>query len=295
MTKIKLGARIIRPIAICLFLITLYQVLIWGGLIPPSSGINQQQENTIKAENYIYDRQLNPELVLVGSSMAARLDAQTIDSNAFNLAMGGISSQTGLAIVQDKPQKPALVLIEINNTIERGANQDLLSSLYNPLFYYLRLLLPMFSQQYQPVSVFVDWLRGEDSQQGTTIEQVNPEIRNQLIAGYLESWNNNLPDELAQKIRIEAEEIKDVISELRGEGVQVALFEMPIAQPLTNTIQQQQTRKLLKELFPNNNYLWLEPPPEKDWITTDGIHLVVSEAQEYGDFLKKQLLAVESN
>ncbi|MBZ8181889.1 hypothetical protein [Oscillatoria salina] len=287
--KIKWGQRIIRPLAICLFFITLYQVLIWGGLIPPSSGINQQQENIIKAENYVYDRQLNPELVLVGSSMAARLDAAAITQNAFNLAMAGISSQTGLEIVAEKPQKPDLVLVEINDTIERGANQDLLSSLYNPFLYSLRLLLPMFRQEYQPVSVFVDWLRGENNPQGTTKEQVNPEIRAQLVENYQTEWNHGLPEDLEQRIRIEAEEIKNTVSQLKELGVEVILFEMPIEETLANTVRQKQVQKLVRDLFPNNNYRWLQPPPEKDWITTDGIHLVVSEAQKYADFLKQQL------
>jgi hypothetical protein len=54
-------------------------------------------------------------------------------------------------------------LVEINDTIVRKIDAELLDSLYHPIFYWMRQYLPMMREEYRPVSVFINSLKVDRS------------------------------------------------------------------------------------------------------------------------------------
>lgn len=67
-------------------------------------------------------------MVMVGSSLAANLDVEDMGEGVKSIALGGGASQTGLEIVKKSNSKPRIVLVEINDTIAREVDKDLVNS-----------------------------------------------------------------------------------------------------------------------------------------------------------------------
>jgi len=295
--KFHLYRFIWRPVIVCLFLVTLYQTLVAGSVVPSSNGINQWQFNLVKAERYIYDTKSDIKLAIIGSSIANRIQPEYISPNVANLAMSALSSQIGLEIIKRSKLKPSLVLVETNETIYRGLDTKTIDYLYHPLFYFIRSYFSIFRQEYQPVSVIINYVKtikenGNNSTDKDLKQIGNPRVRQSLIAQLVQLRNKPLTEELENKIRIEAEKLKVQIAEMKKEGVRVVLFNIPGEPGVEETIQVRQINKLIEGLFPKDSFEWLPKPLERNWVTDDGIHLIDSNAKKYGIFLRKQLLAL---
>lgn len=282
---------IYRPILICLFLLTLYQTLVSGGVLPASDGISVWQTNVIKAERYAYHNQPDVKMVLVGSSLTNRLQPEFFEAKVINLAMSGRASQTGLEIVKRTKDKPSIVLVEVNDTIDRKIDAKLIDYVYQPVLHIVRYYVSMFRQEYQPVSIFMSYLKNSKNQNGQEDnESANPKLREKLIAQRVNSLMQPLSDSEKRIIGEEVEDIKAQIATLKKDGVRVVLFDVPIEKRVANATKQKEVRKLLRSLFPADSYEWLPEPSSKNWVTTDGLHLGRSEAKEYALFLKEKLL-----
>src|ERR1051325_3608686 len=71
------------------------------------------QQNTIKAQEYLYERQGTP-VVILGTSLSARISQDLIKDSVYNLSLMSGSILTGLEILKKCPRKPHLLLIESN-------------------------------------------------------------------------------------------------------------------------------------------------------------------------------------
>ena len=296
---------ILISLSVFLFLLSLYHTLVLGGVVLPSDGINGPQSNTIKAQRYIYNRKSDIEMVLVGSSISARLNPDDISDRAVSLSMLGMSSQTGLEIVEKQKIKPSLLLIELNDTIQKRRNDKLntefIGNLYHPIFYWIRFHLPMFRQEYQLVSTIVKplikALTNEDKvlfrfleEGSSTNKRIDTELIEKLIRQQIQAKNYPISEQSTKAITEESEYMKTQIKKFKNEGVRVILMDIPNEQRVKETIMEKQLRELFRELFPKDIYEWMPEPPSRDWKTNDGIHLVTSSAKKYGNFLRTQIL-----
>ncbi len=296
---------ILISLSIFIFLLTLYQTLVSGGVVLPSDGINGSQSNTIKAQRYIYNHQSDRKMVLVGSSITARINPEYISSHAVSLAMVGMSPQTGLEIVEREKVKPHLLLIELNNTIQKTRKgkltTDFVENLYHPFFYFIRLYFPIFRQEYQPVSTLVQFLikafTNEDRVLFRFLEEgksqkrlLYPELIEKLIIQEIQAGSYPISKQAQKVIEEESEYIKTQIKKFKNEGVRVILMDIPREKRVQDTIREKQVRELFRELFPKDIYEWMPEPPSREWKTNDGVHLVTSSAKEYASFLREHLL-----
>lgn len=85
-----------RPVLIFLFIMSFYQVLVSGGVLPASDGASLIQNNIVKAQRYVYQDDSDLRMVIVGSSLAANLNEKQIGEGVKSIALGGGASQTGL-------------------------------------------------------------------------------------------------------------------------------------------------------------------------------------------------------
>src|SRR4028118_11256 len=156
---------ILRPLLIFLFLMSFYQVLVSGGVLPASEGVTQRQNNIVRAQRYVYQDDSDLKMVIVGSSLAANVNEKHIGEGVKNIAFGAGVSKTGLEIVKRSKSKPQSVLVEINDVdFLRKIDADLLDSLYHPIFYWLRQYVPMLREEYRPVSVFINYFKSGSQQ-----------------------------------------------------------------------------------------------------------------------------------
>lgn len=296
---------IVIPLLVCTFLLTLYYSLVSGHVIPPSDGINRWQTNMIKAERYSYYPLPHNSIVLVGSSITARINAEDISSQAVNLGMVGMSSQTGLKIVEKEPVKPSILLLELNNTIQQRSqgklNREFIEYLYNPFYHSIRTYLPILRQEYQPASILAQFLIKLITQEKKVLfrfleegnvnqNSINPELVETLIKQQIEQKKYPLSENSKKAIKEESSLIKTQIQNLEKAGIQVFLMDVPIEARVRDTLQERQTRELLKTLFPPNTFKWIPEPKNEKWRTNDGIHLSKSSAVKYAHFLREQLI-----
>jgi hypothetical protein len=288
---------ILRPVLIFLFLISFYQVLVSGRVLPASDGVSLIQN---KAQRYVYQDDSDLKIVMVGSSLAANLHITDIGKGVKSIALGGGSSQTGLEIVQRSNSNPQIILVEINDTITRKIDRDLVDSLYNPLFYSMRQYLPILREEYRPVSVFIQSLkkRYQQNQKLTkkaldSLEPRNltPDLSQKAIQTTVDIQSKPLSNQDAKNMKQEADLIKNQIAEITKDSrTKVVLFDIPLESRVNATLRIKQVRELAKKPFPPDRFEWLPPPPPQEWRTNDGIHLIRSDARDFAEFLRDKLL-----
>lgn len=302
---------LVRSLIITSFFLSIYHILTVAKLVLPSDGINQWQINFIKVQKYAYNKSSTLTTVLAGSSIIANIKASYISPKVINLGLSGGCAQTGIEAVLRNSLKPNILVVEINEYINRKIDNKMIDSIYNPVLYWTRLHIPMLRKEYQPVSILlqnISFIRHRlmngsrptnkpvDSRQPVNIE---PKLTEKLIVQTLEVYKEPLSKKEEILYRQEAEYIKSQLSKIRKDGVRVVLVDIPIEQRIQNTVQEKQIRALMRELFPINDFEWLPEPPPRHWKTSDGIHLIESDAKDYGAFLNNQILsnspAIERN
>ncbi len=293
---------LVRSLGITLSLLSGYHILVVAKVIAPNEGIHQWENNFIRVQRYAYKNPSNSSLVLAGSSLTNTLQASDIGSQAINLGLSGDCAQTGIEAVHRKYSKPRILIIEINETIIRKRNEQMIDSIYNPFFYYTRLHIPMLRQEYQPVSTFLTTVsslkkrlkevigKTANPTQGKSVVNVDPDLTEKLISQAIEDYKTPLSNEERSLFTHEAEYIKSQISQIRKDGVRVILFDIPREQRVEATVREKQLKALMRKLFPTNSFEWLPEPPPRHWTTYDGFHLIGSDAQDYAAFIGNQLL-----
>jgi hypothetical protein len=274
-----------------------YQVLVSGGVVPASDGVSVNQNNIVRVQRYVYQDDSDLKMVMVGSSLAANLNIKHIGEGVKSVALGGRSSQTGLEIVKRSKSKPRLVLVEINDTIIRQIDSELLDSLYHPIFYGMRQYLPMLREEYRPVSVFINYLKSRSKQNKKLMSRealdslegrnVTPELSQKAIQATVDIQSKPLSEKDAKNMKQEADLIKNQIAEIKkNSGAKVVLFDIPLESRVNATLRKKQVRELAKKLFPPDRFEWLPPPKEREWRTYDSIHLIGSDARDFSEFLR---------
>jgi len=288
---------ILRPVLIFLFVMTFYQVLVSGGVLPASDGASLNQSNIVRAQRYVYQDDSDLKMVIVGSSLAANLNVKDIGEGVKSIALGGGSSKTGLEIIKRSKSKPPIVLVEMNDTIIRKIDADLVNSLYHPIFYWMRQYLPMMREEYRPVSVFINSLKSRSQQnlKMMTREEldslegrnITPELSQKAIKDTVDVQSTPLSEKDAETMKQEAELIKTQIAEIKkNTGAKVVLFDIPLESRVNAAIRLKQVRELAKKLFPPDRFEWLPPPKEREWRTNDGVHLIRSDARDFAEFVR---------
>jgi hypothetical protein len=274
-----------------------YQVLVSGGVVPASDGVSVNQNNIVRVQRYVYQDDSDLKMVMVGSSLAAHLNIKHIGEGVKSVALGGRSSQTGLEIVKRSKSKPRIVLVEINDTIIRQIDSELLDSLYHPIFYGMRQYLPMLREEYRPVSVFINYLKSRSKQNKKLMSReardslearnVTPELSQKAIQATVDIQSKPLSEKDAKNMKQEADLIKNQIAEIKkNSGAKVVLFDIPLESRVNATLRKKQVRELAKKLFPPDRFEWLPPPKEREWRTYDSIHLIGSDARDFSEFLR---------
>ena len=289
---------ILRPILIFLFLMSFYQVLVSGGVLPAGEGATQRQNNIVRAQRYVYQDDSDVKMVIVGSSLAANLNEKHIGESVKSLAFGAGASKTGLEIIKRSKSKPQLVLVEINdNNFFRKLDSDLLDSLYHPIFYWMRQYLPMLREVYRPVSVFINCFKSRSQQnlEGMSREEldrlesrnVTPKLSQKAIQTAVDNASQPLSEKEAETIKQEADLMRKQIAEIKkNTGAKVVLFDIPRDSRVNATLRIKQVRELAKKQFPPDRFEWLPPPKEREWRTNDGTHLIRSDARDFAEFLR---------
>jgi len=294
---------ILPPVLIFLFLMSFYQVLVSGGVLPASEGVTQRQDNMVKAQRYVYQDDSDLKMVILGTSLAANINEKHIGEGVQSIALGGGSTKTGLEIVKRSKSKPQIVLVEINNiALLRAIDGKLVDYLYNPILYWMRQYLPMLREEYRPVSVFISCIkrRSQPNYERMSREEldslesrnITPEFSQGAIEREVDIASKPLSEKDAETMKQEADLMRNQIAEIKkNTGAKVVLFDIPRDSRVNATLSMKQVRELAKKLFPPDRFEWLPPPKEREWRTNDGTHLIRSDARDFAEFLRDNTIS----
>lgn len=230
---------------------------------------DQWQANVITAERFLIENKAAA--VIVGSSVAARLNQAELGPRIYNLGFSGGSAQTGLALVCSLREKPQLIAIEVN-FIDRPIDNNFLADLENPVRLSLKRHIRALRTDAHPLSLLLGALRGQAGASPSVA--MPPDVLQKLIATQLERAVTPVnPTTLSRTIFA----LKTALKEL--ESSKIVFFEMPEDDRLMKSPELISRREALIAAFPKSSYKWLVPDAKIRYETTDGVHL----AQESAD------------
>lgn len=268
----------------------------------PSASQNQNQDNLVKAQQYMYNEKV-PENVIVGTSLSCHIHTDSLD-DFYNLSFNGSSIYDGLNVILNGVKFPKNVFIESNLYLN-----DKSELLYNQLYD----VYPYYSAKYMNV------VRVENQPIGKLIYTFNPfgdrivekhnlymkRLKQKLNQSIDKNINTNKKNNIFKKmIAIESKKYSEfpskflvskkikvldsIIDILYKKGVNVIFYEMPINHDLMKSKRTIKLRNDLKSMFRFKvKYFSLDM---RKYITSDGVHLNPEESIRYTDFFKKQIL-----
>lgn len=277
---------ILRSLGFCVIFLSAY-VFIADQLQWPSKTVNQWEDNNRQVENYLFmDNSGEISTVIVGSSMSYRLSAQntSIPDTVYNLSLGGQSIYEGLEIVKRRNQHPKYLLIE-SNLISRPPKEDYVDGIFISGLYQLKDNFEAFRYKYRPIT-FIQYLylgiknrlplpvnvslSDSEKEIQHSVDKGDKKIR-ELIANQMEDY----PNESGETHQIKL--LSYYVNYFEQAGVEVIFFEMPTDLKALQSTSNLQIRAVLNRNFPQNRFIEYQ----KLYPTTDGIHVTVSDANDY--------------
>jgi hypothetical protein len=297
-----------RSCLVALTLFLLYNLVLASGrvrarFVPQS----MRQQNVIQAQDYVA-RATPPQVVVVGTSMAARLPLHQLGTEAVNLSMYGDSLFTGLEVIRRSEQTPKLVLIE-TNLLMNELNPEVVSTVFRPVFHQLRPHLPGLRERFQPANL-VTGAFGEPLlrrvlrivQRATPAKSTPPEsdapppqaapearLAALLAAGLAgqEAVFAIAPE--ADRLDRQVDALRVAVQDLERRGIRSAFLQMPVYRSLADLPLTTRVHEALEAAFPPDRYLWIRPQKPDSYETTDGLHLGDAEARRYASELTAAL------
>ena len=263
-----------------------------------------RQENVRNIEDYIYDHK-DRKIVIVGSSFAARLKPSMLGTAYWNLAQQGGTSLTGLEIILKSKAKPDIVVIELN-VINYIAGR-FIRSIFNPVLYSIRKILPCFREKYSPTNLLLNFLRlhivrSEKEKRESTIRKQKIEMEaNHLLSK--DSFFRNAIGLYKKKYYSAVREMNDIlqleatqywsllirqIQMLADRGITVVFLVMPAS--TANTADNIVKINYFLERYPDSKFCWLYYGIGNRYQTlADGLHLTYSSGWDFSRELRRRV------
>jgi len=240
------------------------------------------QENIIKADLYLYDKNV-PNVAIIGSSLASRINADSLPGY-YNLSLYGMGVFDGAGILLKRDKLPPLILIEINY-FYKPENQNFKNSFDNKPMGFLKQKLPAMRDENQPLGLSYgairDFLNLKSAKQNTD-SHLDKKVFDTLLAGIRGMYLH--PDTML--INKGMFKLKKYVQTMNKMGSKVYFFEMPINSDVEMFPLSVLVRNAILKNFPQNSFI---PAPKQKFVTMDGVHLGYSEAQAYTTYFKNSL------
>ncbi|MEO0469433.1 MAG: hypothetical protein AAF206_07435 [Bacteroidota bacterium] len=259
------------------------------------TGQHLWQDNVIKAQNYLYETP-EPQGVVIGSSLSARLDEELLPAGFHNLALGGLGVHDGLKVIRAHGKLPNIVCAELN-LVTRPPSKDFDNTVFSPVMNPVRRLIPSFREKHQPIGIIGNGimnLKGgkQDKKADAPLGPTDAErgksdaafqaILDKAVKNNQEAWDQALLDEWIAKLKAD-------VSWLQEQGVEVVFFEMPISELSCDLPKLGSVRTAMEEAFSGSGVRFLPRPDCGQYRTTDGAHLNPASANAFSRWLTSHL------
>jgi len=243
--------------------------------------------NVTRLQRYIYER-LDAPVVIVGTSLAARLPPELLPADAVNLSQSGGSALTGLRVIVRSGAAPKLVLIE-SNLLTHPFDRSSVDALFTPVVSQVRGWAPILREDNRPISAAViltaisveyglgrlryeGWLGGSGwSTSGEVRPASSPEDVFGAIFAQIEETYGQRPSD--RELREMTGQLDEMVGTLLRRGCRVAFFEMPVHPSLISSPLLRANRETILAHFSDRGLPYLTPGSAGGLQTTDGAHL----------------------
>lgn len=290
----------IKKTLITFFILFVAYTIIVTYILYPDRYISehQWQDNQIKTQNYLFSNNSDSiNSIIVGSSLSERLRMEMLPQ-FYNLGLLGLGPADGLFAIHAKGNYPRYIYVEINH-IDRPLNEELTTSIDNPLMTPLRRHLVSLRDGKQPMSLIAIPYGQKATAYGIYLMQTalskviakqtkDTSNRVNMLDKMLDQsieYHNKIPDNLETATQT----LKLYIDEMTRNGSTVVFFEMPIQYQLCGLERSQAIRNQMYKAFPKDKYKYINIPDCKDYTTTDGEHLDYTSAERYTLYFKEKI------
>jgi len=244
----------------------------------PGPGQQQWQKNTILMQDYVDYHQGDP-VVIVGTSLSARLYNSILPKGYYNLSLAGGSIYEGLSVIMHTPKKPKYLFIE-SNIFYKYLDKDAIANVFDPFSEKLRKTIPSFREENQPANLITPLLSKTPKNPNTGPSTADADIRNMLLKERIKEYQT-VPanDDMTINLKL----LKSYINGLQSQGIKVVLYEIPMNCALYATPRYAVPKKIITDALPASEYKWMEKADCAAYQYADGSHMELGSA---GDFVK---------
>jgi hypothetical protein len=118
-----------------------------------------------------------------------------------------------------------------------------------------------------------------------------PFVREHLIGIQVEQNSKPLSDDRRQKILINCERAKTLMTNLRNRGASVVMFDSPVEAVVADSPYVAAVSETIHRYFTSTDFALLSNPPG-NWQTRDGTHLMPESGKLYSIWLRKEIEAL---
>ena len=261
-----------------------YEAVLRTGRVAGGHGVGQYQRNVVQSETFVFGGREHEDMAVVGSSLTANImEAFQKVRPAEDLAMGGESSLTGLALVVDAPHGLRRVVIELSQALSVPTDPKLTALTEAPLTSVAVRNVWALRQEYQPANVLSRYLAkstgGGQSGPPRTLPQA---IRAPMIADVVKLFSVPPSKGDIQVYSANLAALRVEVDAASRKGIQCELFWPPIDAAMNQSPRLLAFYAMARAAFPPPGYTWLAVDYTGAAQTNDGYHLLFDDAQAYG-------------
>jgi hypothetical protein len=245
-------------------------------------GQHQWQKNIILMQDYA-DFHQDDSVVIVGTSLSARLYNNLLPHGFYNLSLAGGSIYEGLAIVKENPRKPKYVLIE-SNLFDKEPDKEAISGIFDPFMQTLRKWIPSIREAYQPANLLTPYL-GYVAKEKPEKTIRDTGITNMLLRQRIKQYQV-VPDNAVMDKNLQL--LKKYVTDLQSAGVKVIFYEIPENCELLKTPKYLIPKQKIINVFPANQYHWMPEPDCSLYQYSDGSHMAYESAGDFVNWFVKK-------
>jgi len=262
---------IFKSLGMFIALVLLYSVFVKVVPVDKVEPINQRQANIISTQEFVFNKSRSVENIIVGSSLAFRMNNNLLPDNYWNLSVGGGSSLRGLELLELSSITPKVILIE-TNILDRESTQ--LEEVIHPVDNYVKRYIPITQEKYTPVTYGINMiyqmLKSESSETAPSVPK-SSKAQKVMIDLQKEKFDVDVSQDSLTINNFKR--LEKLVTYFHEKGSCVVFFEMPITCELAELPKSISIRNLMSKYFPANQYKYIPKFNCSDFNTTDGIHL----------------------
>jgi hypothetical protein len=249
----------------------------------PGQGQHQWQKNIILMQDYADFHQDVP-VVIVGTSLSARIYNYLLPKDYYNISLAGGSIFEGLSMVKQNPHKPKYVLIE-SNIFYREPNKEAIEGIFDPYRLKLRKWLPSTREAYQPANLLTPLIGNVGKNKKTEQKPGDTAIVGMLLKQRIKEYQE-IPkqEQMDRNLAL----LKKYVHDLQSAGVKVIFYEIPINCALLNTPRYLIPKSIILKAFPPTEFSWMPEPDCKLYQYSDGEHMAYESSEDFVKWFVKQ-------